>query len=92
MRVVIIGAGISGLAAAWHISQQDPSIQVEVLEAAPVAGGKLRVASLAGLAVDVGAEAMLARRPEGVELARAAGLGESLVAPLTTSASVYRPM
>lgn len=89
MRVIVIGAGISGLAAAWHISQQDPSIQVEVLEAAPVAGGTLRVASVAGLAVDVGAEAMLARRPEGVELARAAGLGELVITPLTTSASVY---
>ncbi|TAM86446.1 MAG: protoporphyrinogen oxidase, partial [Jatrophihabitans sp.] len=36
-----------------------------------------------------GAEAMLARRPEGVELVRAAGLGDDLVAPLTTSAQVY---
>jgi oxygen-dependent protoporphyrinogen oxidase len=89
MRVVVIGAGISGLTAAWQISQQDASIHVEVLEAAPVVGGKLRVASVAGLPVDVGAEAMLARRPEGVELARAAGLGESLIAPLTLSASVY---
>lgn len=88
MRIVVIGGGISGLAAAWRLAQRAPDADVLVLEAAPVVGGKLRVAEVAGLAVDVGAEAMLARRPEGVDLARAAGLADSLIAPLTTAACV----
>jgi oxygen-dependent protoporphyrinogen oxidase len=89
MRVVVIGAGISGLAAAWHLAERDPALDVVVLDAAAAVGGKLRVASVAGRVVDVGAESMLARRPEGIELARAVGLGDSLIAPLTTSAAVF---
>jgi len=85
----VVGGGIAGLSAAWQVAERSPSADVVVLEAAPVVGGKLRVASVAGRSVDVGAEAMLARRPEGVELVRTAGLGESLIAPLTTAASVY---
>jgi len=45
-----------------------------VLEGSPQVGGKLRRAPVAGITVDVGAEAMLNRRPEGVDLARALGL------------------
>jgi oxygen-dependent protoporphyrinogen oxidase len=61
---------------------------VIVLEASDRVGGKLRLAEVAGVPVDVGAEAVLARRPEAVGLIRAAGLGEALIAPTTTAANV----
>ncbi|HEY3629769.1 MAG TPA: protoporphyrinogen oxidase [Jatrophihabitantaceae bacterium] len=89
MRVVVVGGGIAGLSAAWQVAAEAPDADVVVLEAAPAVGGKLRSASVAGVSVDVGAESMLARRPEGIELARAVGLGDDLRAPLTTSASIY---
>jgi oxygen-dependent protoporphyrinogen oxidase len=89
LRVVVVGGGIAGLAAAWRVGQLRADADVVVLEASSAVGGKLRVAPVAGVPVDVGAEAMLARRPQGVELAQAAGLGDALIAPLTTSASVY---
>ena len=41
------------------------------------------------MAVDEGAEALLARRPEGTGLIRAAGLAEHLVAPGTTAARIW---
>ncbi|WP_348679724.1 protoporphyrinogen oxidase, partial [uncultured Nocardioides sp.] len=47
---------------------------VLVLEGSPQVGGVLRRRSVAGVPVDVGAEAMLNRRPEGVDLATALGL------------------
>jgi oxygen-dependent protoporphyrinogen oxidase len=87
-RVVVVGGGIAGLAAAWELASRLPTAQVVLLEAAAEVGGKLRVAELAGIPVDVGAEALLARRPEGVQLIHAAGLGASLIAPLTTAAGL----
>ncbi|HEX5562803.1 MAG TPA: protoporphyrinogen oxidase [Nocardioidaceae bacterium] len=96
-RVAVVGGGIAGLAAAAAVRRGLPTAEVVVLEAAPTVGGKLALAEVAGVVVDVGAEAMLNRRPEGVALARAAGLGDRLVHPATTRASLWsrhrmRPM
>ena len=88
-RVVVIGGGIAGLAAAHEISRRIPAAEVLVLEAAATVGGKLRLGELAGRQVDVGAEALLARRTEGVDLAHGVGLGPKLITPLTTSANVF---
>lgn len=84
MSVAVVGGGISGLAAAWTLA--GAGADVVVLEAAPSVGGKLRTATVGDVRVDVGAEAMLARRPEGVDLMRQLALEP--IAPLTTSASV----
>ncbi|MDF5757907.1 protoporphyrinogen oxidase [Spongiactinospora sp. TRM90649] len=88
-HVVVVGGGISGLAAAYFLRRQaGDAIRVTVLEGAPRIGGKLHASEVAGVTVDAGAEAMLARRPEGKELARLTGLGDDLVYPGTTKASV----
>ncbi|MEU9884300.1 protoporphyrinogen oxidase [Sphaerisporangium sp. NPDC051011] len=88
-HVVVVGGGIAGLAAAWHLRHEDPGLAVTVLDGAPRVGGKLRTSEVAGIPVDEGAEAMLARRPEGRELARAVGLGDELVHPAPAGASIY---
>ncbi|MGN6131598.1 MAG: protoporphyrinogen oxidase [Nocardioidaceae bacterium] len=87
--VAVVGGGIAGLAAAAEVRRTAPAARVLVLEAAPEVGGKLRRATVGGVTVDVGAEAMLNRRPEAVALARAAGLGDDLVHPATTSANLW---
>lgn len=79
MRVAVIGGGIAGLSAAFHLAQG--GAEPVVLEGSPEIGGKLRLAQLGDLTVDVGAEAMLARRPEALELVKAVGLSDDLVAP-----------
>ncbi|KOX03071.1 protoporphyrinogen oxidase [Streptomyces sp. NRRL B-3648] len=71
--------------------------RVTVLEAGDRVGGKLLPGEIAGVRVDLGAESMLARRPEAVTLAREAGLGEALQPPATATASIWtrgalRPM
>ena len=71
-RVVVVGAGVAGLTAARDLVAAGHD--VVVLESTDRVGGKLRSAEVAGITVDVGAEAMLNRRPEGVDLAREAGL------------------
>lgn len=71
-RVVVVGGGIAGLTAAHALAAGGH--EVLLLEGSPEVGGKLRRRPVAGVAVDVGAEAMLNRRPEGVDLARSLGL------------------
>jgi oxygen-dependent protoporphyrinogen oxidase len=85
--VAVIGAGIAGLAAAFFL--RDEPVQVMVLDGAPRVGGKLAVAEVAGASLDVGAEALLARRPEGTGLIQAAGLADHLVDPGTTAARIW---
>ena len=87
--VVVVGGGIAGLAAAARVREARPDAEVVVLESSAELGGKLRLGEVAGVTVDVGAEAMLNRRPEAVELARASGLEADLVHPATTAASLW---
>ncbi|MFJ5029276.1 protoporphyrinogen oxidase [Streptomyces sp. NPDC088560] len=94
-HVVVIGAGIAGLAAAHRLLGR--GARVTVLEAADRVGGKLLPGEIAGVRVDLGAESMLARRPEAVALAREVGLDERLQPPATATASIWtrgalRPM
>ncbi len=86
-RVAVIGGGISGLAAAFWL--RDRGLDVTVLEGSPRLGGKLTVSEVAGIAVDAGAESLLARRPEGTDLIGAVGLSADLVLPGTTSAGIW---
>lgn len=89
LRVVVVGGGVSGLAAAHRIAQRLPDAEVLVLEASGRIGGSLHTAEVGGVVVDVGAEAMLNRRPEGVGLAVEIGLEADLVHPATTSANLW---
>ncbi len=90
VRVAVVGGGISGLAAAWFLRQSlGPSAEIVVLEKQPVVGGHLRVSDVAGLPVDEGAESLLARRPEAVDLAVAVGLGDDVVHPAAVGAGLW---
>jgi protoporphyrinogen/coproporphyrinogen III oxidase len=85
--VAVIGGGISGLAAAFLL--RNAGLDVTVLEGSPRLGGKLAVSEVGGVAVDAGAEALLARRPEGTGLIGELGLSGQLEVPGTTSAGIW---
>lgn len=94
-HVVVIGGGIAGLAAAHRLL--DTGARVTVLEASDRLGGKLLPGEIEGVRVDLGAESMLARRPEAVALAREVGLADRLQPPATATAAIWtrgalRPM
>ncbi|MEU0085273.1 protoporphyrinogen oxidase [Streptomyces sp. NPDC006274] len=94
-HVVIVGGGIAGLAAAHRLLGS--GVRVTLLEATERVGGKLLSGEIEGVRVDLGAESMLARRPEGTGLARAVGLGDRLEPPATATSAVWtrdalRPM
>ncbi|MFD7701132.1 protoporphyrinogen oxidase [Streptomyces caelestis] len=86
-HVVVVGAGIAGLAAAHRLREH--GARVTVLEASDRVGGKLLPGEIAGARVDLGAESLLARRPEAVDLARAVGLADRLQPPATATASLW---
>ncbi|MCW2795550.1 MAG: protoporphyrinogen oxidase [Nocardioides sp.] len=81
----MVGGGVAGLTAARDLAAGGH--RVTLLEASTEIGGKLRRREVAGVRVDVGAEAMLNRRPEGVELARALGL--DVVHPAIASSRIW---
>lgn len=87
-HVVVIGAGIAGLTAAYEQRRRHPDDKVTVLEATRRAGGKLHAIEFGGVSYDVGAEMVLAVVPEALSLIDDLGLSADLVVPRTTSASI----
>ena len=87
MKVAVIGAGITGLAAGFEAAKA--GAEVVVYEAAERAGGRLLTTELAGQPVDEGADAFLARVPWATELCQELGLSAELVSPAQRAAFVY---
>jgi protoporphyrinogen/coproporphyrinogen III oxidase len=87
-RVVVVGAGVTGLATAHRLHADHPGIEIVVLEADDRVGGKVSSDTFDGLVVDCAADAFLARVPEAVALCGELGLADQLVHPATGSALV----
>ncbi len=93
-HVAVVGGGITGLSAAYHLRHRAgdssaPPPRVTLFEAEERLGGKIRTSPFAGLpAVDEGADAFLARVPWAVDLAHELGL-DDLVSPATGRAYVW---
>jgi oxygen-dependent protoporphyrinogen oxidase len=85
--VAVVGGGIAGLAAAFFL--RDSGARVTVLDGAARLGGNLAVSEVAGIAVDEGAEALLARRPEGKSLIAEVGLAGAVVPVGTSAAGIW---
>jgi oxygen-dependent protoporphyrinogen oxidase len=90
-RLVVVGAGITGLTAAFAWSRQRPGDEVVVVEAGGRVGGKVDRLELAGTWYDTGPEAVLALVPEALELVAELGLAGRVVRPSTTQASIVLP-
>ena len=105
-RLLVIGGGITGLAAAWEAvagagSDTGP-VEVTLVEAAGRLGGKVRPSDVelpdgTRLRIDEGADAFLARVPDAVQLCEELGLAGELTQPAIGRAAVLaggrlRPM
>ncbi|HUS61955.1 MAG TPA: FAD-dependent oxidoreductase, partial [Acidimicrobiales bacterium] len=77
-RVLILGGGIAGLAAAWECHRQGvPSI---VLEAQPHAGCVIRTEVAGPFVLDTGPDAFLATKRGAIDLCRELGIDTELIA------------
>jgi oxygen-dependent protoporphyrinogen oxidase len=85
-HVVVIGGGISGLAAARRLAAR---FRVSLLEATDRLGGKLAPIGLEGVRLDGGAESFLARRPEALDLVTGLGLNSRLEHPTSARPTLY---
>lgn len=74
MRVVVVGGGIAGLAAARELESLLPEAEVALVEEAPRLGGKLMTEREHGFVVEGAADSFLSRKPRGVGLAGELGL------------------
>ena len=88
-HIVVVGGGVSGLAAAHAVRRALPAVRVTVVEESGRLGGKLLTGELGGAVVETGADNWLARVPDATALARMAGLGDTLVSPATGQAWVW---
>jgi oxygen-dependent protoporphyrinogen oxidase len=85
-HVVVVGGGITGLAAA-HALAQDPraralNLSWTLVEREARLGGKLRTEHVHGCLVEAGPDSFLAAKPAAADLCRALGLGDRLIGTL----------
>jgi oxygen-dependent protoporphyrinogen oxidase len=77
-RIVIVGGGITGLAAAYRLQTLAPGLNVTLIEKAPYLGGKIITKRLDGFTIEGGADSFLSRKPRGIGLCEELGIAERL--------------
>jgi oxygen-dependent protoporphyrinogen oxidase len=75
--VVVVGAGIAGLATAYELSRR--GVSFVVLDRATRAGGVIFSEEVDGYTIDGGPDALLIQKPEGIALCQEIGLGDRLI-------------
>jgi oxygen-dependent protoporphyrinogen oxidase len=84
-RVIIVGAGISGLALAYRLHQISPALDITILEQRSRPGGTMWTERHNGFQVEVGPNGFLDNTPSTIALCRDVGLSEGLLAASETS-------
>jgi len=89
-NVVVVGAGVSGLAAAHYLARRGgPRVTVTVVEAGDGAGGKVATEQICGHPADAGPDSLLVRVPAMAALLDELGLSDLIVAPGVTGAHIW---
>jgi len=78
-RVVVIGGGISGLAAAHRLTELNPALDLTLIEASARLGGTLLTDERAGFVLERGPDSFISEKPEAVALAKRLGIESQLV-------------
>jgi oxygen-dependent protoporphyrinogen oxidase len=78
-RIVVIGGGISGLAAAHRLTELRPPSHVTLIEASSRLGGTIRTDERDGFLLERGPDSFISEKPEAVALAERLGLESRLI-------------
>jgi oxygen-dependent protoporphyrinogen oxidase len=78
-RVVVIGGGITGLAAAHRLREQLGAQHVTLIESSPRLGGKISTTHTDGFVLEGGPDCFLASKPAATQLCEALGLGAHII-------------
>jgi oxygen-dependent protoporphyrinogen oxidase len=78
-RIVVVGGGLSGLAAAYRIRERLPAAEVVVLESADRPGGNVWTEYENGYTVELGPNGFLDSKPSTLDLCRSLGLADQLI-------------
>jgi protoporphyrinogen/coproporphyrinogen III oxidase len=81
MRVVIVGAGVTGLVTAFELARIGTGIECIVVEAAPRTGGNIVTLRIDDCLLDAGPDGVPTLRRDGMDLCRDLGLLERLEPP-----------
>ncbi|MFZ0530535.1 MAG: FAD-dependent oxidoreductase, partial [Propionicimonas sp.] len=82
MRLLVVGGGITGLAAAWEAlrgSTDHAGAEVLLVESSQRLGGKLHTESVDGLLIEHGPDSFVTYRPAALRLAEEVGLGADVI-------------
>ena len=79
-RVVVVGGGIAGLAAALRLERTSPDTEVVLVESRPRIGGTILTEEVSGFLIEGGPDSFLARKPRGIGLCEELGLTCDLIA------------
>jgi len=88
-RIVIVGAGITGLTAAYRLAVGEDPADVVVLEADPDIGGKVRSATVGGLELEAGPDSLLVRKTAAVDLCRELGMDDDLLPAAAAATQIW---
>ncbi|GJG88291.1 protoporphyrinogen oxidase [Gemmatimonadetes bacterium T265] len=89
-HVVVVGGGVSGLAAAERITQSDATATVTVVEATARLGGMIHTEHSGDYTYEVGADSVLAAKPATRDLCARLGIADRLYGASARGAYVYR--
>ena len=80
-RILVIGGGISGLAAAYRLQElaRGQAVEIVLLEASPRFGGVIRTETRDGFLLEAGPDCFISEKPAALQLARKLGIESEII-------------
>lgn len=92
-RVVVLGGGITGLAAAYELSlraqKERRPVEILVLESSARVGGKIMSETREGVVFELGPDSFITAKPDALQLVRELGLAGELIKTNVSQKTIF---